>query len=735
MEAKEQDILLSYYIDSSYSTVIFNNLDLCYFDILQNCMKLYLFIIAIFITTVITAQQTGIDSISNNPVYIADAKIQLHDLKNYTTVFVDSSNKMTIQEIVSERLRIGFQPVTDSMQAQPYITYWLKISISASGDIQNWWLLSEGQHLYVNAWCLNNKNQVLDHQRTGLFVPRSQKSIKEDAALNRVLFSAKSGEIKNVYLKIYNEYSPSIISSLQLRNPVIGFPGMNSNVMSVISSSVFVFAILSFFFFFFMKEKAYLFFGTYTLTVSLHYLILHPDLPFVDWFIPEHPHLAVPAFYLLTIGGWISFVLFGRYFINLPELSRRIDTIFKWVVALWIVCFVTVITLITVKRRVMFIEVNFIFILLFIIFLVRIAFFKSTLVRFYVAGALWLVGFSTLGILGVSTPYLNPFPIGQLGQILIYAAGLAYKMRLNENARVEAQIVSVRNVELANLYEETNKQKEEIEVQKTNAEEALVELKAAQTQLIQSEKMASLGELTAGIAHEIQNPLNFVNNFSEVNKELLVELKNEIKKGNIDEVIAIADDVISNEDKINHHGKRADAIVKGMLQHSRSSSGVHEPTDINKLADEYLRLAYHGLRAKNKSFNASLETGYDESIGHIDIVPQDIGRVILNLLNNAFYAVDEKKEQQPTGYEPIVSISTKKSGDKVLIAVKDNGNGIPQKILDKMFQPFFTTKPTGQGTGLGLSLSYDIVKAHGGEIKAETKEGKGAAFIIQLPVK
>ncbi|MBS1932342.1 MAG: HAMP domain-containing histidine kinase, partial [Bacteroidetes bacterium] len=248
------------------------------------------------------------------------------------------------------------------------------------------------------------------------------------------------------------------------------------------------------------------------------------------------------------------------------------------------------------------------------------------------------------------------------------------------------------------------------------------------------------GELTAGIAHEIQNPLNFVNNFSEVNKELLVEMKEELHKGNTDEAKVIADDVIQNEEKINQHGKRADAIVKGMLQHSRSSTGQKELTDINALCDEYLRLAYHGLRAKDKTFNAKFETNFDTTISKINIVPQDIGRVILNLINNAFYAVNEKAKQGIADYEPTVVVSTKKENGKVLISVKDNGNGIPSAIKDKIFQPFFTTKPTGSGTGLGLSLSYDIVKAHGGQIKVESlpagevgKEAKGTEFIIVLP--
>jgi two-component system, NtrC family, sensor kinase len=265
----------------------------------------------------------------------------------------------------------------------------------------------------------------------------------------------------------------------------------------------------------------------------------------------------------------------------------------------------------------------------------------------------------------------------------------------------------------------------------------LQNLKSAQAQLIQSEKMASLGELTAGIAHEIQNPLNFVNNFSDVNRELVDEAKQEIKNGNIADVDTILNDIKANEEKINHHGKRADAIVKGMLQHSRTSSGQKEPTDINALCDEYLRLAYHGLRAKDKSFNAKFETHLDPTLPKLNIIPQDIGRVLLNLINNAFYAVSEKSkvesQKSGSGYDPNVTVSTKSLNDKIEISVKDNGNGIPNSIKEKIFQPFFTTKPTGQGTGLGLSLSYDIVKAHGGEFKVETKDGEGTIFIFQLP--
>ena len=298
---------------------------------------------------------------------------------------------------------------------------------------------------------------------------------------------------------------------------------------------------------------------------------------------------------------------------------------------------------------------------------------------------------------------------------------------IEREARITETLKDALEVQVAERTAALTQQKEELQ-------HALDDLKITQKQLIQAEKMASLGELTAGIAHEIQNPLNFVNNFAEVSNELIDEAQEEFLQNNTEEVRFILQDLKSNLEKINHHGKRADAIVKGMLLHSRSSKGVKESTNINALADEYLRLAYHGLRAKDKSFNATMHTSFDASIGNINIVPQDIGRVILNLITNAFYAASEKQKEGLEGFMPTVNVNTRKAYDKVEISVQDNGNGIPQAIADKIFQPFFTTKPTGEGTGLGLSLSYDIVKAHGGEIKVETKEGVGTTFIIQLPI-
>ncbi|MFZ1705274.1 MAG: HAMP domain-containing sensor histidine kinase [Saprospiraceae bacterium] len=283
-------------------------------------------------------------------------------------------------------------------------------------------------------------------------------------------------------------------------------------------------------------------------------------------------------------------------------------------------------------------------------------------------------------------------------------------------------------------------QKQEIDRQKIMLEKTLLELQSTQAQLIQSEKMASLGELVAGISHEIQNPLNFVNNFSELNQDLIGELKEELEKGNIEEVVAIADDISINEQRIREHGKRAETIIKSMLEHSRSSNGQKESVSLNNLCDEYLRITYQECKVKFQLFDASYEGHYDENVGMVDIFTQDIGRVILNLMNNAFYSVHIKKQQSLMTVEidenvfiPRVVVTTKKTEKSIQISIKDNGMGIPSNVLEKIFQPFFTTKPAGQGTGLGLSLSFDIVKAHGGDIKVITKENEGAEFIVSLP--
>jgi signal transduction histidine kinase len=477
-------------------------------------------------------------------------------------------------------------------------------------------------------------------------------------------------------------------------------------------------------------------------------------------------HVSMVSYKLLLLTA-VTLLYYLNYLFFILAVYKVFHYHSRWV--LWVVAAMAIasVFLFSSSLRVTFWLAN-IFSILPILEVIRVSFIALQAnqrgAKIVMSGAVVFVAFFVLFVLfalkylpaGPNWIYGNfAFNIGFLSLPIAISVYLAleasYASRMLGEKLEEVQRLSEQRreqeKEKQQLLASQNEMLEKQVTERTSAlKQSLEELKSTQAQLIQSEKMASLGEVTAGIAHEIQNPLNFVNNFSDVNQELLAELKEEATKGNNNEVNAIADDVIDNEQKINHHGKRADAIVKSMLQHSRASSGQKEPTDINKLADEYLRLSYHGMRARDKSFNAEFKTDFDESIGKINVVPQDIGRVLLNLYNNAFYAVSKPPSPKGEQYKPLVTVTTRKvklaanNAAKSLplgtggleIIVTDNGNGIPQNIVDKIFQPFFTTKPTGQGTGLGLSLAYDIIKAHGGEIKVNTKEGEGSEFIIQL---
>jgi len=464
---------------------------------------------------------------------------------------------------------------------------------------------------------------------------------------------------------------------------------------------------------------------TVTIVVLTDSYIPFPGLTFFSFRMLE---MVWAAF--LSISSVLIIVLLVQIF------ERPITRLLKWLLALIVLCAPVII--IYASQVALIFEISLV----------------NTIYAYYVVtswrnlkGAQWavLTGILLSMVLGFVLAFTTTNVSFVFARILYTGVFLSFPLSLlvYVSMRFREIIADVRKnaAQVVELSEEKKQQalnqqkilQDEVNRQTAELRSTLTNLKSTQVQLIQSEKMASLGELTAGIAHEIQNPLNFVNNFSDVNTELVDELKSELTVGNTQSAIEIADNIRENEQKINHHGKRADAIVKGMLQHSRTSSGQKELTDINKLADEYLRLAYHGLRAKDKSFNAKFETDFDSSVGKINVVPQDMGRALLNLINNAFYAVNEKQKNNDEKFEPCVSVQTKKLHDKIEIVVKDNGNGIPQNTVDKIFQPFFTTKPTGQGTGLGLSLAYDIIKAHGGEIRVKTQEHEGAEFVIQLP--
>jgi signal transduction histidine kinase len=492
------------------------------------------------------------------------------------------------------------------------------------------------------------------------------------------------------------------------------------------------------FLYFSTKEKLYLYYVGYVASITWF-------MSTVFQYVFEYLWPAFPAINQYAVASsaltMLTATLFTREFLHTHKLAlrlHRVSIIFIiWGVLIFILVFTPfkIAALMLAQAGIMLMAIYFL--------ITGVTVFRKGYhpAKFYlVAWSFLIVGFiaailETVNVLPVMY-YINSMQIGSAIEVTLLSLALADRINIYKKQREEAQAKALSMAhEKSELILEQNARLEQKVNERTMAlTKSLDDLKSTQAQLIQSEKMASLGELTAGIAHEIQNPLNFVNNFSEVNNELIVEMVDEVHKGNTAEAKSIANDIKQNLEKIHHHGKRADAIVKGMLLHSRSSSGARKLTDINALADEYLRLAYHGLRAKDKTFNATIKTDFDATLGKINIVPQDIGRVLLNLYNNAFYAVNEKAKQQPSGYEPTISVTTRKINDSIELTVKDNGNGIPQKVIDKIFQPFFTTKPTGEGPGLGLSISYDIIKAHGGDVKVETKEGEGSEFIIQLPV-
>ncbi len=499
------------------------------------------------------------------------------------------------------------------------------------------------------------------------------------------------------------------------------------------------------FLFFSTREKLYLFYVAYVASITwfmstvYQYVFeyLWPGVPLLNQYA-----VASSAITILTA------TLFTREFLHTKKLAPRLHR-FSIIFIVWsLLVFVLVFT--PFKLTALMLAQSGIMLMAIYFLITGVAIYSKGYhpAKFYLmAWSFLIAGFiaailESVNVLPVLY-YINSMQVGSAIEVTLLSLALGDRINIYKKEREEAQAKSLKIAhEKAELIQQQNLLLEKkVAERTTELTKSLNDLKDAQAQLIQSEKMASLGELTAGVAHEIQNPLNFVNNFSELNNELIQELMQEIQEKNFKEVKVIVDDIKMNNGKIVFHGKRADGIVKSMLQHSRKHTGLKEQTDINALCDEYLRLSYHGLRAKDKSFNADYKTHFDESISKINIIPQDIGRVLLNLFNNAFYAVNERRKEEPAEYKPCVLVTTHKlsasasnADERIEIIVSDNGKGIPQKIFDKIFQPFFTTKPTGQGTGLGLSLTYDIIKAHGGEIKVDTKEGEGTVFIIRLPV-
>jgi len=659
---------------------------------------------------------------------------------NWQYINTDDDN-VAFNKIITPEYSKHFKEQTDKISNIKKKSHvWVRFRIKNEAEhpvIITFSVYNEREDVYIN-----RKNKW-EHFVNGYMVPWSKRSgIK---SLNEIKYTLAGADEIKVYANLgditfINGVNPKIGNYLKIVDyHYVSTPNyVKDDVLAFGFFGFIIFAVIfNLFFYYVNREKVYLvfssllFFSALLLAENVLSSLLFGEYrkgypafmaATIIFFIITFIHTLRYFFRIKThFPGWDKFLVYFSVFVGITGFAEFIFFVNNWPIPLIAVGVVTAIGF-------------FIFFIAAIVMIISLLRKKDKEARLFVIAAM---PFIISPIIAAVVQWDWIFALCGMWTILVLSWGMfaRFKSLQIENARAALEKEEERNRLIAQQNELL-----ELQVAERTAElqHSLENLKQTQAQLIQSEKMASLGELTAGIAHEIQNPLNFVNNFSDVSVELLEELKEEARKGDLNEVNTLAEDVIQNLEKIAHHGRRADSIVKGMLQHSRSSSGIKEPTDINILADEFLRLAYHGLRAKDKSFNAEMITNFGEGLPKVTIISQDVGRVLLNLFNNAFYATQQKsKLPQFSGnsYKPVITVTTLQKEDAIQIIIKDNGVGIPAEIKDKILQPFFTTKPTGEGTGLGLSLSYDIiVKAHGGTLDIESQLGEGSEFIITLPV-
>ena len=657
----------------------------------------------------------------------------------------DSSCAYHFEEVSAASFQHRFSLSTAAKNAfnADIFCYWIKFEAANNTGKEGEWLIDFPGWTNVECYMPDSAGSYAK-KITGHMVPFNKRDFPI-ANRNLVRLHLQPGETKLCYARLYSGVGymiqPDRLSfSIDTKSFVLEYEYKIKNILYFFTGIYIVMLLYNFFVYLSIKEKSYLY---YLFILLFLQIIIIEDTGYnMQLFrsIEYYPAWISKIDLITSSLFGFSLFLFTRHFLQTKRNQPVMDKIFTGVMIILVIVpvpgffgYVFQATNLSSLSGLITMAVLF------------IASIKSCVDR-YPASGFFLMAYSAMlaGIFIYLSWQLDLLPhtwftefsiqIGSCIGIVLFSFALSNSINILKKQNAEKQLQIIRQLEENTALQS----KVNLELEQ-KVEERTKEIKEFQKQLIQQEKLASLGELTAGIAHEIQNPLNFVNNFADVNNELLSELKEELEKGNSDIAKTLADDAMENGQKILHHGRRAEAIVKCMLQHSRANVGEKIPADINALADEYLRLSYHGLRAKDKSFNAYMHTDFDQGIGKINVVGQDIGRVLLNLYNNAFYAVTDKKTQmgdtpQPDGrhYDPTVSVSTKKINDRVEIRVRDNGNGIPQKVLDKIFHPFFTTKPTGQGTGLGLSISYDIIKAHHGEIEVNTKEGQFTEFIISL---
>ncbi|HEX8332728.1 MAG TPA: ATP-binding protein [Segetibacter sp.] len=616
--------------------------------------------------------------------YRADSRIHLHNLRPYTSVFVDSSNKLTIDDVIT-KYNSRFRPVSAATDiAQPYLTYWLRVSVTTTADIEKWWLLlgeyppvgSPGHNSTVDVWKLNNG--ALQHQRTGVEVPRSEKAIKEKPGIQRVFFSSKAGETSTIYLKVYNQFGPGKVAHLELRNPAVGIAHNDFATYTYVMSAVALFfCIMSFFFFFFVRERAYLYFALYTLTLSQHYLIVNTELPFINLYIPEHPHLAGAAFNLLTAGGFLLFLLFGRHFINLPSLSKKMDRFLVWFVRVGFLLIITECILTTITGKfVLGIQFNLFLLPVVVFVIIRFAFFKTVLSRFFVAGALWLICFTILGLLWQtvlpSLPF-NPWPVGQMGQLLIYAAGLAYKVRLNEKARAEAEHIK-----------------------------GLEEIKS---------------RFFANISHEFRTPLTLIQGPLQQIEEAIPDVQKQTG------TVSVPWRQIKT---MRRHTDRLLELVNQLLDLSKLDSGKMKLQVIKGDVLQMLKVLTASFESMAERKGIHFHTHFPDQTLIAFFDKDKLDKIVCNLLGNAFKYTPE---------QGTVSVMIETEDSRLRISVDDNGPGIPKKELDKVFDRFYQVEGTeDKGSGIGLALVKELVDLYRGQISVSSEPAKGTRFKVSLPI-
>ncbi len=672
------------------------------------------------------------------PVIVPEAAQQNINIGKMISVFSDTSSQLSYAAISAAGFQNKF--VQSNQNVPDFGTdstpVWCRFSIKNSFGEKLALTIENTELEWIDLYIPKKDSLII--KSLSVYNPFRKREISVNE--NLFLLDIPKDSIQLFYLRVKTATGlqfPMHVSSLELSLSSI----QHTNILYGIYVGFMILMILyNLFIYASLKDSAYLFYVLYVTFITLTNVI-EEGLAF-EYLWPTVPHLNHYVNIVACLAGSFA-IMFSASFLHTSENAKRMHRFFYVLISFYIA---SIITILIGYRFLGMIATEVVSLVSIILLFITGVFVYS---RGFKPAKYYLIGWATL-LIGVSVfilkdfnvvPYnqltVNALRIGSGIEALLLSFALANKINIyreeKEEAKAEAfnqlkaneKLVLEQNVILETKVTERTKELEHL----------LKELNETQAQLIQREKLASLGELTAGIAHEIQNPLNFVNNFSEVSRELMHEMKEEIDKGNTDEAKTIAGSIEQNLEKITHHGKRADAIVKSMLQHSGSSVGQKEETDINVLADEYLKLSYRGILTKHKDFNTTIHLDFDRSIGTINIIQQDIAKVILNICNNAFYSLSEKQKNSSQEYKPVIVVTTKKLADKneISISIKDNGYGISRKVMDKIFQPFFTTKPTGQGTGLGLSLSYDIIKAHGGEIKVNSVEGESAEFVIILP--